>query len=58
MRGPDRGMVACHQQGADEPSAYKQVLGNTTLFARRDYAEEARRVVDSVLKTDMPVHEY
>lgn len=51
-------MVACHQQGADEPSAYKQVLGNTTLFARRDYAEEARRVVDSVLKTDMPVHEY
>ena len=56
-------MVACHQQGADEPSAYERVLedalrGDATLFARQDYAEEAWRVVDTVLKADTPVHEY
>ncbi len=56
-------MVACRQQGADEPSAYERVLrdamqGDATLFARQDYAEEAWRIVDPVLKADTPVHEY
>ena len=56
-------MVACRQQGADERSAYERVLddamrGDATLFARQDYAEEAWRIVDPVLKADTPVYEY
>jgi len=56
-------MVACRQQSADEPSAYERVLtdameGDATLFARQDYAEEAWRIVDPVLKADTPVHQY
>ena len=56
-------MVVCRQQSADEPSAYERVLGDAmkgdaTLFARQDYAEEAWRIVDPVLKADTPVHEY
>lgn len=56
-------MVACRQQIADEPSAYERVLGDAmqgdaTLFARQDYAEEAWRIVDPVLKAGTPVHEY
>jgi len=56
-------MVACRHQGADEPSAYERVLGDAmkgdaTLFARQDYAEEAWRIVDPVLKAATPVHEY
>jgi len=56
-------MVACRQQTADEPSAYERVLGDAmqadaALFARQDYAEEAWRIVDPVLKADTPVHEY
>src|SRR5690606_2502196 len=56
-------MVACRQQEADEPSAYERVLsdamrGDASLFARQDYAEEAWRIVDPVLKADTPVHEY
>ncbi len=56
-------MVACRQQGADEPSAYERVLrdamlGDSSLFARQDYAEEAWRIVDPVLKANTPVHEY
>ncbi|MEX2117342.1 MAG: glucose-6-phosphate dehydrogenase [Bacteroidota bacterium] len=56
-------MVACHQQSADEPSAYERVLGDAmkgddTLFARKDYAEEAWRIVDTALKADTPVHKY
>jgi glucose-6-phosphate 1-dehydrogenase len=56
-------MVACRQQGADEPSAYERVLGDAmqgdaTLFVRQDYAEEAWRIVDPVLKANTPVHQY
>jgi glucose-6-phosphate 1-dehydrogenase len=56
-------MVACHHQSADEPSAYERVLGDAmegddTLFARQDYAEEAWRIVDPVLKAETPVYEY
>ncbi len=56
-------MVACRQQGSDERSAYERVLGDAmqgdaTLFARQDYAEEAWRIVDPILKADMPVHQY
>jgi len=56
-------MVACRQQTADEPSAYERVLrdamkGDAALFARKDYTEEAWRIVDAVLKRNTPVREY
>ena len=56
-------MVACRQHSADEMAAYERVLGDAmkgdaTLFARQDYAEEAWRIVDPVLKADTPVHQY
>ena len=56
-------MVACRNERADERSAYERVLedamnGDATLFAREDYAEEAWRIVDPVLKAKTPVYEY
>ena len=47
----------------DEKDAYERVLtdamlGDTTLFARQDYVEEAWRIVDPYLKTTSPVFEY
>ena len=47
----------------DEVDAYERVLtdamaGDTTLFARQDYVEEAWRIVDPVLKQRTPVYEY
>jgi len=46
-----------------EMDAYERVLmdamaGDQTLFAREDYVEEAWRIVDPVLQSDAPVHEY
>jgi glucose-6-phosphate 1-dehydrogenase len=42
--------------------AYERVLGDAlagdaTLFAREDYVEEARRIVDPVLKASTPVYD-
>jgi glucose-6-phosphate 1-dehydrogenase len=56
-------MVASHHPEANEMDAYERVLGeaiagDTTLFAREDYVEEAWRIVDPVLRADTPVHEY
>jgi glucose-6-phosphate 1-dehydrogenase len=56
-------MVANHHPEANEMDAYERVLGeaiagDTTLFAREDYVEEAWRIVDPVLRADIPVHEY
>ncbi|MFA5718666.1 MAG: glucose-6-phosphate dehydrogenase [Desulfobulbaceae bacterium] len=61
--GQEVEMVACSQQSTDEPTAYERILtdamkGDNTLFARQDYAEEAWRIVDAVLKKRTPVHEY
>jgi len=46
-----------------EMEAYERVLtdamaGDATLFAREDYVEEAWRIVDPVLKSGTPIHEY
>jgi glucose-6-phosphate 1-dehydrogenase len=46
-----------------EKTAYERVLtdaieGDATLFARQDYVEEAWRIVDPILKTVTPVHDY
>jgi glucose-6-phosphate 1-dehydrogenase len=43
--------------------AYERVLGaalagDSTLFAREDYVEEAWRIVEPVLKKNTPVHQY
>ena len=56
-------MVGTQLPRADEMDAYERVLGDamhgdTTLFAREDYVEEAWRIVDPVLTAGTPVHEY
>src|SRR5499425_2759998 len=56
-------MVASHTPRADEMDAYERVLGaamsgDSTLFAREDYVEEAWRIVEPVLKKNTPVHQY
>jgi glucose-6-phosphate 1-dehydrogenase len=56
-------MVANHHPEAHEMDAYERVLsdaivGDTTLFAREDYVEEAWRIVDPVLRADTPVYQY
>ena len=48
---------------ADEMDAYERVLGaamsgDSTLFAREDYVEEAWRIVEPVLKESTPVYQY
>ena len=56
-------MVASKHPDADEMDAYERVLGDamagdTTLFAREDYVEEAWRIVDPLLKKTTPVYPY
>lgn len=56
-------MVASRHPSAKEMDAYEKVLGDAmagdpTLFAREDYVEEAWRIVDPILKADVPVQEY
>jgi glucose-6-phosphate 1-dehydrogenase len=56
-------MLATHHPEANEMDAYERVLGeaiagDSTLFAREDYVEEAWRIVDPVLRAGSPVHEY
>jgi len=56
-------MVASHSPHADEMDAYERVLGaamagDSTLFAREDYVEEAWRIVDPILTKAPPVYQY
>ena len=56
-------LLASRHPCAGEMDAYERVLGDAmagdaTLFAREDYVEEAWRIVDPVLKTGTPIHEY
>jgi glucose-6-phosphate 1-dehydrogenase len=56
-------LLVSHHPDGHEPDAYERVLGDamagdTTLFAREDYVEEAWRIVDRVLATGVPVAEY
>ncbi len=56
-------MLANRHPEANEMDAYERVLGeaiagDTTLFAREDYVEEAWRIVDPVLRANTPVYEY
>jgi glucose-6-phosphate 1-dehydrogenase len=63
MVGETVEILASRRPGVEEIDAYERVLGDamagdTTLFAREDYVEEAWRIVDPILKTDTPVYEY
>ena len=56
-------MTASHSPRADEMDAYERVLGaamdgDSTLFAREDYVEEAWRIVEPVLEKNTPVYQY
>jgi glucose-6-phosphate 1-dehydrogenase len=62
MAGQAVEMVACQSPPSGE-EAYERVLGDamagdSTLFAREDYVEEAWRIVDPMLTTSIPVFEY
>jgi len=55
--------VSRHPNALDEESAYERLLfdameGDSTLFAREDYVEEAWRIVDPMLKAPTPVYQY
>jgi glucose-6-phosphate 1-dehydrogenase len=56
-------MVASRSPRADDMDAYERVLGaamagDSTLFAREDYVEEAWRIVEPVLKRNTPIYQY
>ena len=46
------------EMGAYEELLFDAMRGNSIRFARRDYVEEAWRIVDPVLRGDLPVYEY
>ena len=63
LKGEDIEMVASRQPCPDEMEAYERLLGDamagdSTLFARQDYVEEAWRIVDPVLTSGSPIYEY
>jgi glucose-6-phosphate 1-dehydrogenase len=63
MVGVPAEMVASEHPSADQMDAYEKVLGDamtgdSTLFAREDYVEEAWRIVDPLLKRTTPVYTY
>jgi len=63
MIGQQAEMVGSRQPNAEDMDAYERVLGDamagdTTLFAREDYVEEAWRIVDPVLGGTTPVYTY
>jgi glucose-6-phosphate 1-dehydrogenase len=63
MIGQQVELVTHRSPASGEADAYERVLtdameGDATLFAREDYVEEAWRIVDPVLKSGTPVHEY
>ena len=56
-------LLASREPGPQEMDAYERVLGDamagdSSLFAREDYVEEAWRIVDPVLKVATPVYDY
>jgi glucose-6-phosphate 1-dehydrogenase len=63
MVGEPAEMLAHHHTQPSEMGAYEVLLGDamagdSTLFARQDYVEEAWRIVDPVLKAATPVYPY
>lgn len=63
LKGETVEMVATRRPLTDESEPYELLLGDamagdSTLFARQDYVEEAWRIVDPVLKANTPVYPY
>ena len=63
MIGQTVELLASRHPDAEEANAYARVLadamdGDSTLFARMDYVEEAWRIVDPVLDRNTQVYEY
>jgi glucose-6-phosphate 1-dehydrogenase len=63
MKGEMVEIVASRHPHPEDVEAYERVLGDamagdSTIFSREDYVEEAWRIVDPVLTADLPVHEY
>src|ERR1700684_4023693 len=63
LKGEAVEMVASRHQSPEEMDAYERILsdamaGDSTLFAREDYVEEAWRIVDPILRGSAPVYEY
>jgi len=63
LKGENVEMIASRHPSPEEMDAYERVLGDamagdSTLFAREDYVEEAWRIVDPVLKAGDSVYEY
>jgi glucose-6-phosphate 1-dehydrogenase len=63
IAGEPTELLASHRPSGGEMDAYERLLGDamrgdSTNFAREDYVEEAWRIVDPVLGTAVPVHEY
>jgi glucose-6-phosphate 1-dehydrogenase len=56
-------LVASRQHQREEIEPYERVLtdamiGDSSIFARQDYVEEAWRIVDPVMKADTPIYSY
>lgn len=56
-------LLACQRPAGNGMGAYERVLGEAlegdpSIFARQDYVEEAWRIVELILKADLPVQEY
>jgi glucose-6-phosphate 1-dehydrogenase len=56
-------LMVSRRADAAEGDAYERLLtdameGDSTLFARQDYVEEAWRIVDPILKAETPVYTY
>lgn len=63
LRGEPVELVASRHPCPEEMEAYERVLteamaGDSTLFARQDYVEEAWRIVAPAIADDLPVHCY
>ena len=61
--GEQKELTLSRPHDAAEMDAYERVLGDamagdSSLFAREDYVEEAWRIVDPVLKVATPVYDY
>jgi glucose-6-phosphate 1-dehydrogenase len=63
LAGAETELLASHQPGKQEMDAYERLLGDamkgdSTLFAREDYVDEAWRIVEPLLKAHGQVQEY
>lgn len=63
MSGEPVELLASHHPDSREMDAYERLLGeamsgDSTLFAREDSVEEAWRIVEPILGTVVPIHDY